>query len=528
MKKHLLTGIFVAASAGLLVYTAFYNKGINGGAAERHQKNKEFKSFVPTAKSNQYDVFNRFVRNQPENAVVDNTNVAVNNVTDNTTAYVNTLPLTGLVQPLQIAGLDFKQYAIESGLAQTITNAHTGTTLNIKPNSFVNEYGELAEGTVRVFMREMHSAPEFFMRGVPMNNIESAGMIELKAFDQNGEQLFLNNDKPVDVLMASNHNGPNYNVYTLNESTRSWQIKSAGLKSLKPETGKKKKQTEFDTNISLAPVRKGLHLFKSELRFKTYLNYRAYPEMEAYNNVEWVYTGKNAKQTQLDVMKDRTNPFGSRRKSGLLFNYWTDVKLSKDAQGQLHMVFTNGTEVVDITVKPENMYGHRINADAMFDDYTAALAKKTSKPTHTIIEDEEETFDPAILPQGFSTLNRFTIDELGIWGVNQTLTYEQKADMAVTFTDVEGNKLNTTVLYQYDKSLNTYQAITADKLLNMNYNTTGNNMLFAITGFNTVAVLNSKAFDELVVKANAGYPLLATMFIYNVSSATDVVALFNS
>lgn len=100
--------------------------------------------------------------------------------------------------------------------------------------------------------------------------------------------------------------------------------------------------------------------------------------------------------------------------------------------------------------------------------------------------------------------------------------------MAVTFTDAEGNKLNTTVLYQYDKSLNTYQVITVDKLLSMPYNATGNNMLFAITGVNTVAVLGSKAFDELVFKANQGYPLLATMAIYNVSSASDVVALFNS
>ena len=204
MKKHLLTGFFVAASAGLLIYTAFYNKGINGGLAVKHQSKQEYKSFVPTAKSNQYEVFSKLFKNNADEAAVDNTLVVLDNiVADHTNDVASTVfPYTILAEPLELAKVGFTEYTLSAGAAQTITTPETGTSLNIKANSFINEYGELAEGNLKLFMREMHSAPEYFMRGVPMNGFESAGMLELKAFDAEGNTLQLNSEKPVDVLMA--------------------------------------------------------------------------------------------------------------------------------------------------------------------------------------------------------------------------------------------------------------------------------------------------------------------------------------
>lgn len=531
MKRHLLTGFFVAASAGLLIYTAFYNKGINGGVAVKHQSKKEYKSFVPTAKSNQYEVFSKLFKNNTEEAVVDNTLVVLDNTNVGTSTEVATpvLPYTVLAEPLELAKVGFSEYTLSANAGQTITNPQTGTTLSIKPNSFINEFGELAEGNVKLFMREMHSAPEYFMRGVPMNGFESAGMLELKAFDSDGNALQLNTEKPVDVLMASTINGGNYSVYTLDESTKSWRLKNSGLKHLTPQVGKKKKAQDFDTNISLAPVKKGIHIFKSELRFKTYLNYRAYPEMEAYNNVEWVYTGKNAKKVSVELMKDRTNPFGSRRKGkGLLFNYWTDVKLQKDNAGQLHMIFTNGPEVVDITVKPEHIYGSAINADAMYDDYTSMASKKVKHSATAVTEDLVETFDPTTLPKGFTSLSKFTIDELGLYGLNQTLTYNQTASLSVVFTDENNATVKAGVFYQYDRGLNTYQVVTPADLIKVGYNNANTNILFTVLDNNEVAVLDTKSFDEMLVKSTEGYKLLAKLTRRTIRSADDVVALFNS
>lgn len=531
MKKHLLTGFFVAASAGLLIYTAFYNKGINGGVAVKHQSKQEYKSFVPTAKSNQYEVFSKLFKNNADEAVVDNTLVVLDNtVADHTNEVASTvLPYTILAEPLELAKVGFTEYTLSANAAQTITNPQTGTSLSIKPNSFINEYGELAEGSVKLFMREMHSAPEYFMRGVPMNGYESAGMLELKAFDDNGNALQLNSEKPVDVLMASTIKGGNYSVYTLDESTKSWRLKSAGLKHLTPQATTKKKQQDFDTNISLAPVKKGIHIFKSELRFKTYLNYRAYPEMEAYNNIEWVYTGKNANAVREELMKDRTNPFGSRRKGkGLLFNYWTDVKLQKDDAGQLHMIFTNGAEVVNITVKPEHIYGNPINPDAMYDEYAQVASKKVKPSAAGVVEEVVETFDPATLPHGYTSLSSFTIDELGLYGLNQTLTYNQTASLSVIFTDENNAPVNSAVFYQYDRGLNTYQVVTPSTLFNVGYNNSNTNILFAVTGTNEVAVLDTKSFDEMLLKSTEGYKLLAKLTRRNINSVSDVVALFNS
>lgn len=529
MKKHILTGTFVAACAGLIYFTAFYNKSISGGVVSKHESKGEFKNFIPTAKNNQYDVFSRFVKPQQAVAVVDNTDVVANNnqyVQQGNASVTAVAP--SLIEPINTAKVDFKEYALAADKQQTIQNAATGTSLIIQPNSFLNELGEVAEGTVHLFMREMHTAPEFFMRGLPMNGFESAGVIELKATGEDGNTLYLNNEKPVEVLMASANAGTNYSVYSLNESNRSWQIRNTPVTLMKPQVQTKKKANDFDTNISLAPVRKGVHVFKKELRFKTYLNYRAYPEMSAYSDVEWVYTGKNAKTIRTELLKDRSNPYGSRRKSGLLFNYWNDVKLSKDDNGRLHMIFTNGSEVLDIDVKPEHIYGRQINADAMYDEYKTAYSLK--KPdANGVVEETADTFDPATLPAGYTSLSKFTIDEMGVWGLNQHLQYNNTLIApSVSFVDENGTVLKAGKLFQYDARYNTYQETDLSSILSVNYNNLNNNLVFVVISENEVAVLEKSAFDDLVKKSDAGYPLSIKMARRKIESANDVTALFKS
>lgn len=528
MKKHILTGSFVAACVGLLYFTAFYNKSSNGEVASKHQTKADFKNFIPTAKNSQYDLFSRLVKNQPD-AVVDNTYVAditvpLQQTSDNTSPAIAG---NGIFEPFSIAKVEFTEYQLAAAQAQVIRNAKTGTIINIQPNSFINEFGELAEGTVKVFMREMHTAPEYFMRGLPMNGYQSAGVIELKATTEDGQSLFLNNEKPIDVLMASANPTDNYAVYSVNESTRSWQLRNAHITHLK-QAAQKKKVNEYDTNISLAAVRKGVHVFKHELRFKTQLNYRAYPEMEVFNNVEWVYTGKHAKKVRQNLLKDRSNPYGSRRGSGLLFNYWTDVKLTREDNGQYHMIFTNGPEVLNIPVKPEHIYGQSINPESLFNDYQAAykVAKPENGAAQAMVE-EVETFDPTSLPAGYTAVTRFSVSELGIWGLNQKIAYDQNTAFNISFTDEKGNCLSPTVFYQYNSALNTYQILKAEQLLSVNYNK-GYNILFTITGSNEVALLDNKSFGEMVAKSKEGYPLSAKLNRRMVQSKSDVVALFNS
>ncbi len=519
MKKRLLTGTLVASCVGLLVYTAFYHKGVDVGVAQNHQNTHgDFKKYTPTNKATQIDAFKRLMENH---AVADNTVV-------NTPA-ITTVPVESKYnQMLAVAGkVSYKEYNVASNAALRITNEETGTVLNIKPNTFVNELGELAEGNVHVSMREMHSAPQYFLSGLPMNGFESAGVIELNAVAEDGTALFIDNSKPVEVLMASAGVDENYNVYKLGESMNSWQLKNAGLKILSPALATKKKQTS-NASVSLAPVKGKFHLFKKELAFKMQLNPQVFPEMQVYKDVEWVYIGKGSKSAGQKLLQDLTNPYGSRRRGNLFFNYWSDVKVFRSETGEHRMVFTNGNEKLEMAVEPRNMYGYRMNPEAMYNEYTTLMGTKGTKEVEKEVEEVDNTFNPANLPQGFTKVVRFTIDECGTWGLNRIVSYAYSLNTAITFTDENGTALNVAKLYQYDAALNTYQQIDLGSAFSMVYNTANTNVIFAVTGSNEVALLNRNAFTELVTKANAPYPLTAKLARKPINTMGDLVALFNS
>lgn len=519
MKKRLLTGTLVASCAGLLVYTAFYNKSVNIGVAQKHQNtNGQFKKYTATTKQKQVDVFTRLVENH---MVADG---------DNTVAVINT-PIVAAQAP-QVAQLAvatkvaYKEYALASNSAMRITNAETGTVVNIKPNTFVNELGEVAEGTVRLSLREMHSAPEFFLASLPINGMESAGVIELNATDEKGEQLYIDNNKPVEVLMASTGADDNYNVYKLGDNMNSWHLKKAGLKMLNPTPHKKKAVN--DSQVYIAAVKGGFHLFKKELCYKLQVNSVVFPEMEAYKDIVWVYTGKHSKSIAEKLLKDLANPYGSRRRGNLFFNYWNGVKVIRNAEtGEHRMVFTNGNDKLDIPVKPENTYGYKINADELYKNYTVLASTKKVKENDMQVE-EEETFNPADLAPGFTRMARFILDECGTWGLNRKVNYGYSLNAGINFTDENGNALNITKLYQYDANYNTYQKMDLNSVLSMWYSNPNSNVIFAVTGSNEVAVLNKKAFAELVIKANSSYQLTAKLTRKQINTMSDVVALFNS
>jgi hypothetical protein len=100
--------------------------------------------------------------------------------------------------------------------------------------------------------------------------------------------------------------------------------------------------------------------------------------------------------------------------------------------------------------------------------------------------------------------------------------------LSVIFTDENNTPVNSAVFYQYDRGLNTYQVVTPSTMFNVGYNNSNTNILFAVTGTNQVAVLDTKSFDDMLLKSTEGYKLLAKLTRRNINSVSDVVALFNS
>ncbi|MCB0555141.1 MAG: hypothetical protein KDD02_16450 [Phaeodactylibacter sp.] len=113
----------------------------------------------------------------------------------------------------------------------------SGSRLVVPAAAFANDYGQLIEGEVDIYYREMHDFVDIFLSGVPLSydsagvqyQLELAGMVEIFA-EQNGQRIQLAPGKTIDVELASEiivprlnmESPPAYNIYQLDTFSRTW------------------------------------------------------------------------------------------------------------------------------------------------------------------------------------------------------------------------------------------------------------------------------------------------------------------
>lgn len=159
---------------------------------------------------------------------------------------INTMLLIGLVSIMSkcsrhkttyqqkieapVAGHDipFQEYTFQQDSGLTVERS-SGTMIKIAPGSFQKNDGSAITGPITLKVREFHNPTEVFQSGIPMsqdslrnNFLQSAGMIELRAFN-NGEELKLKNNKSVDVELAGFKASDGYQLYYL-ENNKNWIV----------------------------------------------------------------------------------------------------------------------------------------------------------------------------------------------------------------------------------------------------------------------------------------------------------------
>ncbi len=127
----------------------------------------------------------------------------------------------------------------------------TGSKLFIPAYSFVDKEGNPIQGEVKLNFNEYHSFGEVMLSGLPMKydsagvekDMITGGMFRIEAYQQ-GEKLFLANDKKIKVAINSNTGVESMNFYQLNENTGDWTYKQAG-------TGVKEKRNSLQLTPAL-------------------------------------------------------------------------------------------------------------------------------------------------------------------------------------------------------------------------------------------------------------------------------------
>lgn len=106
------------------------------------------------------------------------------------------------------------------------------SVFTIPEETFLNEKGQVYEGSVNLAYTEYSTPASIFLSGIPMTvessgeNLlfSSGGMFNLTASDQDGQPLTMNPTKEINVEMVSSSASPEMDLYQLNENG-AWEVK---------------------------------------------------------------------------------------------------------------------------------------------------------------------------------------------------------------------------------------------------------------------------------------------------------------
>lgn len=131
--------------------------------------------------------------------------------------------------PIPKWDIPFEVFKINAEMGGKLVSQN-GSLIDIGPNSFTNDKGQLVKGEIKILYREFHDPISIFLSGIPMgydtlgeqHTFESAGMLEMYA-EQNGKRVNLAPDKPVSVeLVSLNNNKDDFNVYKFDDTKGAW------------------------------------------------------------------------------------------------------------------------------------------------------------------------------------------------------------------------------------------------------------------------------------------------------------------
>ena len=294
-----------------------------------------------------------------------------------------------------------------------------GTHVAIPENAFVDEKGKTVKGNIELKFREFHTAESILMSGIPMQMLdernkymESLGMMELRAF-KNGKELSLKKGKSINVDLASTET-PNkdFNLYLLEED-KQWK-ETGSFKTVNND----RRDSAFANLTPLPETPESPDPDSTDVVFT--LNGT---HLKAYKGVEWrLVKSKNepvpywAFRLNWDKIKVEEVK-GKRKLFDLTFNY-----SQKNYRGKtVKQTFTARARPL-LTGKELKLAKAAYKKE--FENYQLMAAK---------LELEEER-----LEQESSVLNRFSINNMGVFNIDKVKSLDVYAKVELAF-DFQAN-----------------------------------------------------------------------------------------
>jgi len=286
-----------------------------------------------------------------------------------------------------------------------------GTHISIPKSAFRDKNGNLVTENVVVKFREFHDAKSILLSGIPMqmndqrnNYMQSAGMMEIRAFNGNKE-LQLGKGKSINVSLAAlNKVDENFNLYFLEDNeewtelgkfeTDSNQFKLDGLKAVE--------------TIPISP--ENPQPSDNDFIFLLSMDLKNAPYLKAFDGVEWRMIKDN----------DEDNPYDELRTG------WDHIKIKK---------IKGKKDVFKITFKREvRLPGSEIvkndrfslNAQPVLKGRKLSNALKAYKKDlkqYEILLAQKEVEEQRLALES-DLVNNFVVAKLGIWNCDRLTNAE--------------------------------------------------------------------------------------------------------
>ncbi|HRG52070.1 MAG TPA: hypothetical protein PLL00_04490 [Bacteroidia bacterium] len=232
-------------------------------------------------------------------------------------------PFPGLETP-------FSTYHISAGKGATLTHEN-GSVLIIPPLAFTNKEGKIITDSIELKYREYHDPCSIFLSGIPMHydsagtkyTFESAGMVEIRAFDKQ-QELEIAANKKINICMISSSDESRFNLYKLDESVKNWIYKGKDrIESLSKSSTSKKTTTNAQPEIAAINSIQPALSDPQKYSFKIDYEEKNFPELAAYKDVLFEVTDKTFKPAYFKINWDHISLYNAEEKGTYL------VKLHK-------------------------------------------------------------------------------------------------------------------------------------------------------------------------------------------------------
>jgi hypothetical protein len=315
-----------------------------------------------------------------------------------------------IVPPFENVGVEALLFKISNG-SDTLIKINTNSYLKFLAGSFVDEQGNAIEGDVDIEYVEYRTPGEILTSGIPMDyssgdltyNFQSAGMFDIRAF-QRGESVYVAENKSVEVAMASNVPGDDYNFYHLDEENEMWSEKEKNIKTI-----------ELMNNQHIKVVKEPIipkEYNPDAYTFDLEIPYKRFPGLESIAGVMWQYAGSSSKNDP------KNNP-------QLINKKWKNIRLDpiKKKPGNYLLKLKNNKESYQAEVVPVLRGKALKSAEIKFNKELAAFAEYQQALADEKIRKDIEN----------KILRIFALKKMGIYNYDRQLKEENAIPMFADF-----------------------------------------------------------------------------------------------